>query len=659
MVIQDRSQGPDRCRGSLNCRQWHDQGSEVSTTGTGSQAPGSVSYNRCCCDPCHYIRPRPLVFTNPDWAHCTRCVPRMILLEFVPYDDASVCCHKFSVPMFHTTSLDSEFISIYSGSLFGVAVTVELGSLSPSGTGTGSGTGTSCAWRVTMTGAGSLDTTVEIDHNTVTSLSVPTVTLENILGPEGCLGYLTLLDNRRRKVPFGRKTSNLAWDGDIGTGTGTGTGTGDVEKFVTLDPPCGDCTQVCSRICATGYLHETSEYGYIVFAWFDECVSTGTGSTATQGCRGWEYTDPVTLAVSRFYLEEDGYGRATIRPELDTPETGGEIYDTIIVDTERRCSCQLKENFYATVIRDGFPTQIILTIRCGECTCWDYHCGGCRCVPETLCLIYWDGVTAYSDIQLTWDPVEFRWGSDADPIMLSLVADDVNKVCRIMPVVEGLDTEAALSEFPTYSCTKETASHQFDPSNEFISVSFEGPVDLLGMTGTGTTRRNIAFTANALRPECYRGRCTEATPCYANCGSHPAALVLQFRQWGEIGDFSAPYAGATCDLIEVDLVFYEQPILTGGGPDIEWHCGYVGFFEAAPCCVVKVELRMGVVTFSSISSWPAGCQQGWSATFPLTTETCEPYYAQSDVIQGGAQLTETCLNCTDATWRQQVTVVEA
>jgi hypothetical protein len=239
--------------------------------------------------------------------------------------------------------------------------------------------------------------------------------------------------------------------------------------------------------------------------------------------------------------------------------------------------------------------------------------------------------------------------------MLHLVNDDIYKVCRIVPMIDGVDAETVLSEFPTYSCTKETASHQFDPSNEFLSVSFQGEVEI--PDASGAARRNIAFTANAPLLECNRGFCTEATPCYQNCGSHPPHLLLQFRQWGEIGDFSEPYAGATCDLVEVDLVFVEQPMLVDG--QIEFRCGYVGYFVAGQCCVVKVELRMGEVHIMGLS-FPEGCQNvpGLSV-FPLTTETCNPYYAQSDVLIGGPQIDQTCLNCTDQTLRQQVTIVEA
>jgi len=132
---------------------------------------------------------------------------------------------------------------------------------------------------------------------------------------------------------------------------------------------------------------------------------------------------------------------------------------------------------------------------------------------------------------------------------------------------------------------------------------------------------------------------------------------MTFRQWGEIGDFSEPYAGASCTTIEVDLAYWETVSYVHETGYVKFDCGYIGFFQAGECCVVRVEVLNGVAHLWTPLPFRNGCESGFEAFFTLV-ESCDPYLADSGVIMYGPQMNFLCLECTDDTARTQVTIVE-
>ncbi len=375
------SHGPDRCRGNLRCRDFHDSSGLL---------PDEISglYNCCCCDPCRYIRPNVASSTDkpvPDH-YCCRCVPRGIMLVFTPVDAQDDCCVEVALPMLHTLD-DTNYLSVYAGSLFGVDVRIELGRDVYDGT---------CVWRILATTSESqvlTDEQVIVDHEDVTCLSPPFGFSVLIDGPQGCTegGLLSLGEYAKARLPFRRRPEEPYH-----------------ENFQELYPPCGECTQVCSDLCVRGTRHDNGPLEQVRFRWFEDA-----------GQRGWRYQAPGNDWFEKLYLKENEYGECVITPDLE--ESGPELFDELPIDLERGCSCEIYEIFSVP-----FVEELAFTIRCGVCTCWDWWCGSCRCLPRELCVLIITGVTAQR-VVIVWDEENERWGDDYDPVRLLLPHGGINE----------------------------------------------------------------------------------------------------------------------------------------------------------------------------------------------------------------------------------------
>lgn len=270
LVVELReSHGPDRCRRSLKCLEFHDP--------TVGDLGGH--YNACCCQPCLYLRPFDHMWDHDDceWYVCCNCVPRLIYARFIPDDPGEDCCVTAGTPLFHFRSVSEheprrhhEYYSIYVGELFSIRIEVRLGTICEEIFNPYDPYGELepeydcvCAWQVRMTRMGhpflpdvSHFETIEIDHEDVTCLSPPNVLIsvegEPFAGPQGCPGRLSLESVRTAMLPYMERAS-VAWfmavrppeahsecdpeydpyDGHL------------VDKvhcdpmFIDLDPPCG------------------------------------------------------------------------------------------------------------------------------------------------------------------------------------------------------------------------------------------------------------------------------------------------------------------------------------------------------------------------------------------------------------------------------------
>lgn len=281
-LLPKESEGPDRTRGSIRCREFHD----LPNTDLGGTSDG------CCCNPCTSIRPSTQLSAFPKWNWCCRCVPRVILIKFTPDDPSEPCCAYSGVPMFfnHEFSEAVEgYRGTYSNTIYGMTVQVDVcdnSDNSPPWTGTGTDANTSCSWRVRVWDIDVSpsvllsDVVIPIDHATVTCLDPPTGTVATgVTGPTGCVGSLSLEIVQKSRLPFIERTETMLFNDkrdprtDLrcqGDGTGTGTGQGSYEfgeapdecqpEFINL---CGECSPDYTTLTAlsvNGALYLVDDY---------------------------------------------------------------------------------------------------------------------------------------------------------------------------------------------------------------------------------------------------------------------------------------------------------------------------------------------------------------------------------------------------------------
>ena len=615
--------GPDRCRTSLNCINYHDP--TVSRTGQ--------LMHYCCCNTCIAIRPGGELIREVQYEHCCRCIPRMILLRFSPLGTDS-CCAARSVPMVFSDT-DGDYISTYTGTLYGITVTAKIGERDI-GTGTvvGTGTGDECAWHIT---AVRNDPAVDIeliylaDDIVASCLDVSGIEIGNVAGPNDCEGVLTLDNMEAERLPFLRRE-------DL-----TGTGTSD-DRLIELDPACGDCTQVCRTLCIDGAKTVDGARERVEFSWFDNGIDD----------RGWKYVAPNSDEYIIYLLEsESGTGtKAGTGTDsaciLSFSWVGGEDIPNRIIDLENGCSCGILESIVVD-IATGF------IIRCGFCTYWDFFCGQRRCVPPTLCAqIYVDNVF-YPNFLLEWDEDTRCWvdddvklgtgtgtgtGTSTQNVSVCL-SKNLAENCIITATIDNVQ----ISDPVTLESSDEHTTNEFDPTSDFISESFEE------YTEDTLTWMSISSQTD----DCVVGICTSATPCVDECGSHPAVVTLTL-----IGTNEEPGGGPGCS-IEMDLHFTQG---FNWGIGLETYCEYVGFAFLGYCPQVSgPDLPRWVKAVLGDGKLSLFFYEGANNGYPCTDmseipieETCDPYYGDSGVVATG--LSDCCLNCDEAITQFQAIIVE-
>lgn len=630
------SNGPDPCNKNLRCQDFHDSLGQRAGSGSGSGGVDALGgcYNCCCCDPCRFVRPFRIADIEHDERNCCcRCVPRGMFLRFIPNAPAAECCRQVGVAMFNEQTGGDYCHTQYLGTLFGVDVDVEVGNV----IGSGDEADLGCGWRITTTvggsGSGSGDTqTFEIDHGDTSCLYVPTgVELAEVEGPDGCMGTLVLDDLEKARLPFLERDLTASWD---------------EPNFIDIsDNPCGTCEQVCAVICATGQRHVVGSRERVEFTWFDDSGS-GSGSGSGGGAdRGWSYVNADDF-TERLLLSTDESGNCVITPDL---ESGAEIMSPVIVDSTRLCSCKM-----AVTFNSQEHDNAVFTARCGFCSCWGFVCGTCRCVPYELCVLLYVDETMYTDLKAIWNPDDYSWdvdtGGSGTYLLRLYLREDDDGHCIIEPEVNGVDI--ALENPPQFGCGAETVDGLFTGEHDTLSVFVEEEID--GGSGSGSSDL-LMITASSLMPSCELGTCIEATPCVANCGSHPQELNVHIRFWEEPGDNSG---GDSWECTWDIPVYYWQTAAYVAGQGMIYRCGYIGY--TAPCdgCRVRVEVRNGWVTLAALP-FGGDCQQP-TPSYRLTTETCDPYYGDTgELLDGFSSLPDySCKGCNTYAHRGRVTVTE-
>lgn len=596
------SHGPDRCRGNLNCRHFHDEDGLPENYGN--------LYQCCCCDTCTTIRP----VTVSDKAdvpvhYCCRCVPRVIFVRFVPDDTEDACCVTSAVPAFYTKE-ESGHRAIYTATIFGVTVVAKLGKLYGGG---------ACAWQVTATKAGyELADETYLLADGETCLNVPAFSLE-VEGPNGCDGTIQLGDFSRAKVPF---IQQQKWDDDY------------EGKFIELyGEECGDCGQVCSTLCVDGVRHDGDTEEKVEFRWFDTGDERGWGAAGTP-----EYGEHQ----DRILLVENEYGECTLVTDF---EEGAEHFDPVTIDTARGCSCGLQETFIAFVGQ----TALGFTVRCGYCSCWEFICGTLRCVPAELCVLLIVGTSA-SRLILSWDATNKRWGSDSDPLRLVIGSDGAGG-CQVTAEMTYIELDA---EPVPWQSSRESITKVFDSSADFQTITLHDPDN------------RVTIIASDQSPDCVLGACDEATPCLEECGSHPAQLTVNIKLWRQLGDLSDPYVPEDeCD-IDVTVYFWEVAVVGSEGVEFHCgYTGWADLPGASnPNCntdFIRLDLHHGTLYLSTY--YGVDDQSPGTGSFVLDLEECDPYYGYylhtfqfNQTINPGFD--PTCIGCEVSMTRMEITITE-
>lgn len=579
-MVQRETEGPDRCRSSLNCADLHEPDPLIT----------SSLYNCCCCNTCLHVRPS-MKGASEEFSHCCRCVPRMIWLVFVPYDIEDACCQSAAVRMQYggtePVGGDEYPVTTYSGELHGATVTVEIGRFAYDG----------CAWHITATKAADgldVDEYYEIDHDTVSCIDVDGLEIGEIEGPRDCVGTLILANDEVGRIPFQERILT------------------EEPEFITLDPPCGDCEQVTSMLCVFGHRKIGQDHGWVEFFWFDYGVDE----------RGWTYTDPETDAVEYIYLYENDYGECSLEFSWD----GSSVLDDVVLEN---CSCAMKE---VVTWSNGVDT-IGFTIRSGKCGCWEFYCGTCRCVPRYLCVNYYsfDGSSEISDFVhneiLTWDEDDKCWYDDERNteygLYVALRPNTVTGDCELVAVFNGRELETTA----IYDCAEERVkeglpNNKYDPDVGFIDAEINDYQE----EGPNFVWVHISsYTYDCLT----HGNCL----CYDQCGSTPEQIQWNFYAWND-PYLDEPGIEGECS-ITVTLYRFVR------GLSCEYLGFFTAKTGGGETQVFKVSggdvflLRIVDGEYDEYTSWSHD---------PFTTQSCDPYYATTGTVVTGLTSYDFCAN---------------
>jgi len=395
---------------------------------------------------------------------------------------------------------------------------------------------------------------------------------------------------------------------------------------------CGECLQVCSKVCVDGYRHLTGAMERAEFIWF----------IRDDGRRGWFYANPTTGHTEYLWFEEDGYGNCTIIPDFRNEEVQEEeLWDAREIDL---CSCGLQEAWWEVIGGNLY----MMTVRCGRCSCWDHLCGSCRCIPSKLCVVLVTGTTVQRVI-VTWDLENRWWGEEDGPIRLHLARNGLD--CEITADVTGY---YPLEQTYKFNCRPpEALWNIFNPEHDFLAFQL------------ADDDNQIIAIVSGLLPECSYGPCGDATPCNADCGGHPQFVTANIRVWRQVGDVSDPYIPADECSIDVGMIYWETASYIPG-KGVENHCGYVGwaFMPNLDDCfydAFKVTLSRAVF---QVQPYKEGEAQGSPASFTLDSEECDPYvglylhpYTFGVPVDPGFNVQ--CLGCDNyGHFRMEITITE-
>ncbi len=589
------SDGPDPNKGGYQCTQHH----EGIRTG--------IKDYCCCCDPCKYIRP-PL---SIQVASCCRCVPKMLCIVFTPDNVANSCCKSNSLSVtaeFSSTPLTpdgpADYRVNYTGTINGIDFTLFIAHET-----TAYGED-ECYWGF-ETSNGYVAEKIYIDHVNISCLSIPDVVITGVVDSSGCTGSVTFGNSDLVKVPYQRALSKEP-----------------MKFFTPIDPQC-DCVEVPQFLCVDGIRHSGEAREQVQFEWNQDL-----------GDR-WSYLPcggNVTNDQEHIYLRGDHYGNCYLEFDFEQsgiwtndwgipPNTLGEDIHEIRegMVAINSCGCDLA----AYDLRPEFTPQLMgdppprfVYVSAGDCSCWKYRCGSCRCVVRKVC------ISGEIDGQLLrgvgeWNGFEWVFtGGDFNEFTSSLSIELTSGECG----------DCVLRAKGTFT------------------VPFEDsiPVDCgEGLAGELHTEFSADF------PETYNWLWVSAAPC--DCKITPCFLCAEERCGGmpellyyeiETRPYHLePYVTPEYCNITVELHYFKR--FFANRPNNPIICGYIGHtIVSCPPDEHNAEARNFIIRVSVMSGGPGafnyqvdraelnGTPISFSPVFigvrPLATiQTCDPFFADS------------------------------
>jgi hypothetical protein len=592
----------------------------------------------------------------------------MFWIRFVPdpyTGTGSDCCEDFSFPVQGLgESIGGEGpINTYTTTIFDTNITVGIGRYEAH-TGTGSATAGECSWKITAEGqvgglnAGlsitkwwKVDMEGEVWTGTGTAnvgescLDVTGMEIGTVNGPDGCTGKLILLNHDVARLPYVRRTDAKGMTSTTGTGssaiefidvdcggftyTGTGTGTGTMGQE--------GCSQVCRTLCVTGNRVQGGGVELVEFTWVDSF--TGTGILGIKG--KWEYWNPITRGLETIWLKENDAGQCYL--DFNWTGAGASSIPNTVIDTSssQGCSCGLKE----TVAIGSGVTYIGFTVRCGYCTCYQFYCGTCRCVPREICAIAFVGGVIVPKQILTWDDTLKAWrsdtvvatgtGSGGRQMEVYLEVEEVSRRCVMVPYFEG-QRATDEDQLEYLDCGQEHRSDYlvavgkaFDSANDLnVSGNYNGKID-----------DKHVWMAWGPSDGCRLGDCS-ATPCTWLCGSDPQSLTATIRAWNVAEECEE---GAWDETIEIPLTYWHRWYIDPETGNLASACGYHGaiYHECAglPNRWIIFDMDSEASNDFTMSYMVDGSETVEDCfADDFGTQECEPYYAEGISGDAGATL---------------------
>lgn len=287
------------------------------------------------------------------------------------------------------------------------------------------------------------------------------------------------------------------------------------------------------------------------------------------------------------------------------------------------------------------PITNSVYIRPGRCSCWKYLCSSrCRCVPKNICLYTYEYIREPlgTDVQshnLTWDGSSCWTANSGEVNSVSLCLSPSNKGFVGHETYNG----ACSAQLSGGLFSTGVYSYEFDPVVPSVCnpLVFEySNQDGIVVDGTGVAGMYVGTRPNF--SECgVRIQCNTASPCYINCGSHPASLNYSINMYSVSGEdeISGGYTPPDVYSTSFTLNYAERFILETTDPFSYYTlCLYEGY-AACGSGIVHIESYLGADGTLPFLSWNTESQDdGLYAPFSRTafdpnggsyTESCDPY----------------------------------
>ena len=559
------SNGPDRFNWTPGCSQ-HQSGVRT----------GIKDYG-CCCDPCQYVR-------DPDDPArmserlCCRCSPKFILAKFTP-DNANHCCRRAATAMAISVWTDAvnQNVMRYTGDIVGHTAYIYLSNEHVEDGGVHPNYVQGCRWTIRIDSLGIYEE-IAIDHETVTCLGVPSISITGVTALNTCVGTISLANYETVKVPFQKRVSEEYHEDGYG---------------MMLPLPygfeCENCTEIPRFICVSTAQPYTARHQQLtakeklqeraVLFWKDFEWDTSFEPFDHEYSEDivigrWQYQpeDHTAFRESLYLIKTRYDGLCWLQPDFLAPagtDGHGEYYKRVQLTS---CGCNLRI-LNVRAVNDASPNPSYrdgngIDYRIGRCGCWSYVCGNRRCVNRYFCGFVFVDRQLYRNILFTWHGADKCWHSSGGVDVHGYAMPFSMSICLESDGKGGCQLRATYGGYGGYSLIPMPINDE----DTVMSKTFNG-------TNAAGTDYITLFVTTSFNGECgdFADSCTQATPCAGVCGSHPAILFANLHGFTEHYDIPAlsPPLNDEC-LNEVTMIFYKKIVAIVDG-NISYLCGYIGF----------------------------------------------------------------------------------